>query len=71
MMMQANQYDVYAQFLLECKKVMGTVDFERLDADTAYRAEICQRVIAQADDRLFEIADLVNREIDSEESKDH
>ncbi len=65
--MQANQYDVYAQFLLECKKVMGTVDFERLDNDSEYKAEVCQRVISQADDRLFEIADIVNREIESEE----
>ncbi len=65
--MQANQYDVYAQFLLECKKVMGTVDFERLDKGSEYKAEICQRVISQVDDRLFEIADMVNREIEGEE----
>ncbi|MFW5431533.1 MAG: hypothetical protein ACKE5M_05850 [Methylophilaceae bacterium] len=65
--MQANQYDVYAQFLLECKEVMGSVDFERLDTDSEYRTEVCQRVMSKADDRLFDIADMVNREIESEE----
>lgn len=65
--MEANQFDVYAEFLLECKKVMGSVDFERFDHDSNYRTEVCQRVISQADDRLFDIADLVNREIDNEE----
>jgi hypothetical protein len=65
--MEANQYDVYAEFLLECKKVMGSVDFERLDTDSAYRTEVCQRVVAKADERLFDIADMINREIESEE----
>ena len=69
--MQANQYDVYAQFLLACKKVMGAVDFERLDNDNEYRAEVCQRVALNADDSLFEIAHLVNQELNEEESKDH
>jgi hypothetical protein len=69
--MEANQFDVYAEFLLECKKVMGSVDFQRFDHDSDYRTAICERVISQADDRLFDIAQLVNQEIEEEESKNH
>lgn len=65
--MQANQYGVYAEFLLACKKMMGSVDFERLGSDSEYRTEVCQQVISKADDRLFDIADLINREIENEE----
>jgi hypothetical protein len=65
--MQATPYDVYAEFLLACKKVMGSVDFQRLDTDSAYRTEVCQRVLSKADDRLFDIADLISREIENEE----
>jgi hypothetical protein len=69
--MQVNHFDVYAQFLLECKKVMGSVDFERLDKDNEYRTQVCQRIALNVDDSLFEIAHLVNQEIDEEESKNH
>ncbi len=37
--MQVNQYDVYAQFLLECRKVMGTLDLEKLAYDEEFKAE--------------------------------
>ena len=69
--MQANQYDVYAQFLLACKDAMGSVDFERLDKDHEYRTQVCQRIALNVDDSLFEFAHLVNQEIDVEESKNH
>jgi len=64
--MKANQLDVCAGLLLECKKVIGSVDFERFDHDSDNRADGCQRVISQADDCLFDIIVLVNREIDNE-----
>jgi len=62
--MQVNQYDVYAQFLLECRKVMGTLDLEKLAYDDEYKTEFFSRVSLKADDNLFEIANLINREID-------
>ena len=61
--MQANQYDVYAQFLLECRKVMGPLDLERLAYDEEYKNEFFERVSAKADDGLFEIANMINREL--------
>lgn len=65
--MQENQFDVYAEFLIACKKVMGSVDFERLDSDSEYRTEVCQRVFSNADDRLFYMAELINNKIETEE----
>ncbi len=64
--MQANQYDVYAQFLLACKEVMGTLDLEKLANDETYKAECFNRVSLDANDKLFAIADLVNRELEKE-----
>lgn len=65
--MQENHYDVYAKFLLECKEAMGSVDFERLDNDSEYRTDVCQRIAAKVDNRLFYMADLINRKLNAEE----
>jgi len=64
--MQANQYEIYAQFLLDCRKVMGTLDLEKLAYDEEYKAEFFNRISLSADDKLFEIANLVKHELDSE-----
>ena len=64
--MQANQYDVYAQFLLGCKKIMGTLDLEKLVYDEEYRTEFFNRVSLNSDNELFQMADLINRELDTE-----
>lgn len=66
--MQANQYDVYAEFLLACKDAMGSVDFERFDHDSDYRKAICDHIIANASEELFDIAEMINREIENEET---
>lgn len=66
--MEANQYDVYAEFLLACKDAMGSVDFERFDHDSEYRSQICNRIIANASDELYDIAEMINREIENEET---
>ena len=57
--MQVSQYDVYTQFLLACKKVMGTLGLEKLAHDEAYKTECFSRVALEADDKLFAIADLI------------
>lgn len=68
--MQANHYDVYAQFLLDCKEVMGTLDLEKLAYDDEYKAEFFKRISLDADDKIFEMANLVNQELDNE-SQNH
>ena len=37
--MQTSHYDVYAQLLLACKEVMGTVDLEKLTNDEQYKID--------------------------------
>ncbi len=68
--MQDSQFDVYADFLLQCKEVMGSVDFDRLDHDSEYRTDICQRVASKVDGRLFYMADLINRKLEIEEEEE-
>lgn len=64
--MQVNQYDVYAQFLLACKELMGTLDLEKLSNDADYKDAILNRVAVRADDQIFEIANMVNRQLNGE-----
>jgi hypothetical protein len=64
--MMQNQYDIYAQFLVRCRQVMGPFDVERLEYDEAYKAEFFNRIALSADDRLFELADMVSRVIEEE-----
>ena len=58
--MQYNQYDVYAQFLVRCREVMGPFDLERLEHDEAYKTDFFKRVALSADDQIFALAHLVN-----------
>lgn len=69
--MQTDNLDVYAQFLLDCKKVMGTLDFDKLTNDSEYKAELFSRIALSADDKIFEMASLVSQELDAEESQSH
>lgn len=69
--MQANNFDVYAQFLLDCKRVMGTLDLDKLANDSEYKAEVFSRIQLSADDKIFEVASLVNQEFDEDESQNH
>jgi hypothetical protein len=69
--MQTNNFDVYAQFLLDCKKVMGTLDLDRLAFDSEYKAEVFERIAQNADDQLFKTASLVNQELNEGGSDSH
>lgn len=69
--MQTNNFDVYAQFLLDCKKVMGTLDLDRLAFDSEYKAEVFNRIAENADEKIFEMANLVNQELNEDEFGDH
>lgn len=67
--MTNNSYAVYAQFLVQCRKVMGPFDIEKLSHDNAYKTEFFNRVKLSDDDALFQLADLVNRTL-AEEAQD-
>jgi hypothetical protein len=66
-----NQYDVYAQFLVRCRQVMGPFDLERLESDEAYKADFFNRVALSADDQIFALADLVSQTLNSESVSTH
>ena len=64
--MQANQYEVYAEFLIECRKAMGPLDFEKLAFDDEYQFEFFNRVLAGANSDILDMASLISRELDKE-----
>ena len=61
--MSSNQYEVYAEFLIECRKAMGPTDFKKLAFDEDYQYEFFNRVLAGADDDILDMADLIAREL--------
>jgi hypothetical protein len=61
-----NQYDIYAQFLVRCRQVMGPFDLERLENDEVYKADFFKRVALSADDQIFALADLVKQTLKNE-----
>ncbi len=69
--MNYNQYDIYAQFLVRCREVMGPFDLERLEHDNAYKTDFFERAALSADDQIFALADLVSRVIQDESVNVH
>ncbi|MGB7816956.1 MAG: hypothetical protein WBL28_11475 [Methylotenera sp.] len=57
---------VYAQFLAQCKEVMGSYDLERLAYDETYKKEFFNSIKLSADDQLFQMAALVDRQLSDE-----
>ena len=66
-----NIYTTYAAFLIQCRKVMGPFDIEKLAHDDVYKAEFFNRVSLSADDTLFELASLVSTQLNEESQKAH
>ena len=66
-----NVYSTYAAFLVQCRKVMGPFDIEKLAHDEAYKAEFFNRVSLSTDDKLFELANLVSNQLNQESQITH
>ncbi len=64
--MSSNHYEVYAEFLIECRKAMGPLNFEKLAFDEEYQYEFFNRILASANDDILDMADLVSRELGKE-----
>jgi len=47
-----NHFDVYAKFLLDCKKAMGSLDLDRLSVDDDYKNEVLRRVALHTSNNL-------------------
>lgn len=57
---------IYAQFLAQCRQVIGPFDLERLGYDEAYKAEFYRNIALSADEELFELAALVSSKLQEE-----
>lgn len=57
---------MYAEFLAQCRKVMGPIDLDKLAHDNHYKAEFLNRVNLSKDDRLFQLAAQVDRKLTEE-----
>jgi hypothetical protein len=55
MNVQANQYDVYVNFLLECKDILADLDIEKLATDEAYKADFYNLITLSSDSDPFYI----------------
>ena len=62
---------VYAQFLAQCRKVIGPFDIERLACDQQYKAQLISSLALTADDKLFEMAALVDSKLNEETQSTH
>ena len=57
---------MYAEFLAQCRKVMGPIDLDKLAHDNHYKAEFLNRVNLSKDDKLFQLAAQVDRKLNEE-----
>ena len=62
---------VYAQFLAQCREVIGPFDIERLAYDQQYKAQLIHSLALTADDKLFEMAALVEFKLNEEMQNTH
>lgn len=62
---------VYAQFLAQCREVIGPFDIERLAYDQQYKAHLISSLDLTADDKLFEMAALVDSKLTQEMHSTH
>ncbi len=62
---------VYAQFLAQCREVIGPFDIERLAYDQQYKAQLISSLAFTADDKLFEMAALVDSKLNEETQSTH
>ena len=62
---------VYAQFLAQCREVIGPFDIERMANDQLYKAQLINSLALTADDKLFEMAAVVNSKLNEEMHSTH
>ena len=69
--MTHNNVAVYAQFLAQCREIIGPFDLERLAYDQQYKAQLISSLALTADDKLFEMAALVDSKLNEEMQSAH
>ena len=69
--MTNNNVAVYAQFLAQCREVIGPFDIERLAYDQQYKIQLINSLALKADDKLFEMAAFVDSKLNEEMQNTH
>ena len=64
--MTNNNVAIYAQFLAQCREIIGPFDIERMAYDQQYKAQLISSLALTADDKLFEMAALVDSKLNEE-----
>ena len=64
--MTNNNVAVYAQFLAQCREIIGPFDIEKLAYDQQYKTELMHSLSLTADDQLFKMAALVDSKLNEE-----
>lgn len=69
--MTNNNVAIYAQFLAQCREIIGPFDIERMAYDQQYKAQLISSLALTADDKLFEMAALVDSKLNEEMQSMH
>ena len=64
--MENHDFEVYAEFLAQCRDLLGQFDIEKLAFDPSYKAEVFERIAINPDDQIFKMAKTINRKLEKE-----
>ena len=59
--MEKDELELYAEFLAQCRDLLGPFDVERLATDPEYKATFIQNTEISPDDQIFKLAKNINR----------
>ena len=59
--MEKEDLELYADFLAQCRELLGPFDVERLATDPEYKASFIQNAEISPDDQIFKLAKNINR----------
>jgi hypothetical protein len=59
--MEKEDLELYAEFLAQCRELLGPFDIEKLASDPEYKAAFIQNADINPDDQIFKLAKNINR----------
>jgi hypothetical protein len=59
--MENEDLELYAEFLAQCRELLGPFDVEKLASDPEYKAAFIQNADINPDDQIFKLAKNINR----------
>ena len=64
--MKSNDIEVYAEFLAQCRELLGPFDIQKLAFDPEYKAHFFERIAINPNDKIFKMAKTINRKLAKE-----